>query len=812
MNHKPRVFDRSRCLATHLRNTVHCRLHDWTPTPAQLLIIAVAAFAAPDARAQGAPFGPWASFSDGAYTCTPNAMENLGTISKPIDPYPAGTRVVVYSARCTINNLSPEYRTYIAYMDAQSTWTPIHFDRVNGDNGGTDNEGATTSALLYAASFGHDPYLVGYYESDADSNNPFRAFRYDLTTGAFLDLGTFPSARSFDSSAAMGVNMDGTVVVGASDLLVNGGRQSHAFRWTEALGLVDLTPSGYGGFNGASVAYDTNEAGDVVVGQVQVSASGFRAFRWTLTDAATGAGTMTDLGPDSYNATAISGDGSVVGGVMHAYETVNGVASDFLHAMRWTQGTGVTDLGVLPGHTRSAVTAMSLNGAILVGISDAGAGGFFTYPRLYDDTYSDNALAFRWTAATGMRDLNQLLTDAGVDMAGVVLRTAKSISEDGEYIGGEAKFPGVDDLSPYVIRYVDATNGAATPSGAAFDLETEMTDGNGPTTPTDPTDPTTPTDPTSPTDPTGPVNPEPPIAGITTLASVQSSVDRLARTRRAIAAQQHAAAAAVLGENERIVAPTQVGPYATGGSVAGGGTARLNVRPGVSFLGGLSYGTQGYRSSRLSDVFLIAGKLRYVHDLSPGWHILTEVGGFWSPSGGYHFDRAYANGAGSASGKGEADGEQSYFFGRAGLVADIGRKNEVALSGEIGRQSIRTDAYVEEDSAANPFPALVSKARDHATVGKLRVQWTHALSDRLDATLWGAGARAFSIKSDLAATVLGIGTVLPVRQRYTWAEYGGRVSYRLTENVSLGVLANGASGNSGMGTRIHVGGDIRLLF
>lgn len=732
-------------------------------------------------------------------------MENLGTTTKPISPFPAGTRIVVYSAICTINDVSPVQRTYIAYMDAHSTWTPIHFERVNGGDG-KDNAAATTSKLLYAASFGHDPYLVGYYESDADSNQPFRAFRYDLTTRAFLDLGTLPSARSFDSSAAMGVNMDGTVVVGASDLLVNGGRQTHAFRWTQALGLTDLTPAGYGGFNGASVAYDTNEAGDVVVGQVQVSASGFRAFRWTLTDAATGSGTMTDLGPDSYNATTVSGDGTVIGGVMRGFETVNGISSDFLHAMRWTQGGGLIDLGVLPGHTRSAVTGMSLNGAILVGISDTGAGGFFTYPRLYDDTYSDNARAFRWTAATGMKDLNTLLTAAGVDMAGVVLRTAKSISEDGQYIGGEAKFPGVDGLSPYVIRYVDATNGVATPSGAAFNLKTELTDGNSPTTPTNPTNPTTPTD------PTGPGNPEPPIAGITTLASVQSSMDRLARARRGIAAQQHAAAAVLLGENERIMAPDQVGPYATGGSVGVGGTARINVRDGLSFLGGLSYGTQGYRSSRLSDVFLIAGRLRYLQRLARGWHGLVEAGGFWSPSGDYRFDRVYANGAGSVSGRGDTNGEQTYFFGRVGLVANAGRKDEVALSGEIGRQSIRTNSYFEEDSAANPFPALISKTTDHATVGKIRAQWSHALSDRVDATLWGAGARAFTVDGTLTASVLGIGTVEAAKQHYTWAEYGGRVSYRLTDALSLGILADGASGGSAMGTRVHVGGDIRLLF
>jgi hypothetical protein len=71
--------------------------------------------------------------------------------------------------------------------------------------------------------------------------------------------------------------------------------------------------------------------------------------------------------------------------------------------------------------------------------------------------------AFRWTAATGVRDLNALLADAGVNMADVTLLDARGMSEDGQFIVGAGNFAGAQRA--YIVRYDDgAQSGAPEPS------------------------------------------------------------------------------------------------------------------------------------------------------------------------------------------------------------------------------------------------------------------------------------------------------------------------------------------------------------
>lgn len=293
---------------------------------------------------------------------------------------------------------------------------------------------------------------------------------------------------------------------------------------------------------------------------------------------------------------------------------------------------------------------------------------------------------------------------------------------------------------------------------------------------------------------------------------MQSSVDRLGAARRAIMAQQHALAAPLLGDNDRIIAASRAGVFATAGSVAGGATGRVNIGQGVALLGGLSYGAAGYRSSRIEDVFLLAAKLRYVHNLSATGHLLAEIGGFWSPSGSYAFTRSYVNGAGTAKGIGRSNADQHYIFARVGGVFEPGRNDELALSAELGRQSLSTDGYREPQSVTNPFEAQVSAARDTATVAKAKLQWSHDFSDRVDATIWGAVAHQFSQASTLRVDLPGFGALVPIPQDATFGEFGGRIGYRLTDRVVINAFANGATGSFAGETRVHVGGSLNVVF
>ncbi len=191
-------------------------------------------------------------------------------------------------------------------------------------------------------------------------------------------------------------------------------------------------------------------------------------------------------------------------------------------------------------------------------------------------------------------------------------------------------------------------------------------------------------------------------------------------------------------------------------------------------------------------------------------HPFAEVGGWYAPSGTYQFSRAYTNGAGMAVGTGSTSGEQSYVFGRAGLAFNVTPADELAFSGEIGRQTLDTAAYAEAISAGNPFNATVSSGQDRMTVGKVRGQWTHAFSPTFDATIAVAGARAFDYSSSLVATVAGVGTLRPALRNPSWIEDSARISYRLTDIIRIEAFVNSVSGLDGGDTRVHVGGGLRI--
>jgi probable HAF family extracellular repeat protein len=194
---------------------------------------------------------------------------------------------------------------------------------------------------------------------------------------------------------AHAVSADGQVIVGVGDP-VDGTPGNSAFRWTAPGGMVrlDLTGASYGD------AYAVNADGSVVSGYIYTSA-GKRAAIWT--NAGVGHGALQNLGTlcSSCCAAAFSqgyGGINAAGTVVSGDGTANGSCSG--HAFRWVSngmgGGTMTDLGHLPGQfaTDSLSFGLSGDGSVVVGQSQA----------------SNNDQAFRWSQATGMRDIGFALT------------------------------------------------------------------------------------------------------------------------------------------------------------------------------------------------------------------------------------------------------------------------------------------------------------------------------------------------------------------------------------------------------------------
>jgi probable HAF family extracellular repeat protein len=108
------------------------------------------------------------------------------------------------------------------------------------------------------------------------------------------------------------------------------------------------------------------------------------------------------------------------------------------HAFLWTSA-GIVDLGTLGGGS-SAASGVSADGSVVVGVSQIAGNSDYH--------------AFRWTRLTGMQDLNTLLTKAGIDMTVITLHEAVAISGNGEFIGGQATFPGTRSHA-FIMRFVD---------------------------------------------------------------------------------------------------------------------------------------------------------------------------------------------------------------------------------------------------------------------------------------------------------------------------------------------------------------------
>jgi probable HAF family extracellular repeat protein len=263
---------------------------------------------------------------------------------------------------------------------------------------------------------------------ESNSNLGGEGFRWQA--GSMVGLGSLPGGEP--GSSAQAVSADGSVVVGSGFVNEGFGVQSMAARRTGAGPLVALgrLPGGV-----YSAAQGVSADGSVIVGYSQ-SNSGDQAFRWTAFGGMVGLGDLAG-GAFSSNALGVSGDGAVVVG-----QSTSGTGPQ---AFRWTKAAGMIGLGYLPGGNGSIAYASSGDGSVVVG--SAAVNGV------------DHA--FIWDAANGMRDLREVLIDAGVaDPTDWQLRTAYGVSADGLTVVGHGADPGDNDRA--WIATLDEARSAST--------------------------------------------------------------------------------------------------------------------------------------------------------------------------------------------------------------------------------------------------------------------------------------------------------------------------------------------------------------
>ncbi len=344
-----------------------------------------------------------------------------------------------------------------------------------------------------------------------------------------------------------------------------------------------------------------------------------------------------------------------------------------------------------------------------------------------------------------MKDLNNVLTKAGVDMTDITLLTATTVSQSGQYIGGAAIFPDTagGDTTGYLARYCD-----------------DATDG-------------------------------PCVDGFTTPSSVATSFADVAQQQSSVANNVGGTADGLLGFNQPVGGGSELGGFGAAGSFTLGTSGRWDLTSNTTLIGGIAFTQQSYSGVDVTSAGLAAAGLRYTtprgHDLAA----FIEGGGWLAPAMDLTFSRTYANGAGTATGTGSTNGFMGDVYARAGVVWTPKPTREIALSATVGHTWLNVAGYAEAGSASNPFPATFSDRSAGASFVKVQVQWTEALTPKWDMTLSGAIGRTFGSSGPLAASVTGVGAASVTPAEYTFEEYGARLGYKLNARDTIDVFAFG---------------------
>lgn len=285
--------------------------------------------------------------------------------------------------------------------------------------------GPTGSARAFALS-ANGAAVVGVV--DYGSFSPLGTQAFLWTSQGTTLLGDLPGGVSVvPRSFARGVSADGSVIVGIGES--DSGNEA----WRYHVAAATFEPLGdLPGGQFASWAYGVSADGNTVVGQSYADANQ-QAIVWTPQGGMVGLGYLPTLpgSTPASSAEAANADGSVIVG----WSRSSAAGLNGQEAFRWVRGVGMQPLGDLSGGAVfSAAYAVTPDGSVVVGrASIQGSCGPFGC--------GSEGRAFIWTDANGMRNIQELLADANIDLTGWRLQEARGVSADGRIVVGNGINP-----------------------------------------------------------------------------------------------------------------------------------------------------------------------------------------------------------------------------------------------------------------------------------------------------------------------------------------------------------------------------------
>lgn len=262
-------------------------------------------------------------------------------------------------------------------------------------------------------------YISGTLLNDASGF--YEMGRYSTASSTWTALGSLGASSDGSASSGWGMSGDGSTVVGLG--WINAGN-AHAINWTSGSGVVDM---GSSVMDRSTRANSANHDGSVIVGW-QDAEDGFRQAAVWRNGVQT---VITDQNGFSVSeASDVDSAGTwVVGG--------NGPTEQ---AWRWSEATGLEELGILAGgfFVRGAATAISGDGSTIIG-----------YERGFGPPTA--GIGFIWRDGVGMVNLTEYVQGLGIDTQGLVLSLPLGISEDGKTIVGAGRPEDGFGIVPWVV-------------------------------------------------------------------------------------------------------------------------------------------------------------------------------------------------------------------------------------------------------------------------------------------------------------------------------------------------------------------------
>lgn len=336
----------------------------------------------------------------------------------------ASACLLVAAAGCT-TNVAAQTSTFVGLGSAASTASRISNDGrvVTGETGGMAWRWTAVSGI---ESIGSLPGAVENIPNCIDGNGRTIAGRSELIRGdgesyrpfvwrQGLGIQELPLPAGAIFGYALGMSANSNKICGHVVFRVIPTNEEHGYIWDNGIPTFDL---GYRRWPAAIC-----NSGERVVG-FDYAGTEARAFSWTQE---TGVVLLNmPAGVTTSDAHNISGDCNWIVG------WYGNPATGRQAPFRWSESTGLQDLGPLPGSESgfSIATASNQDGSVIVGSASSPAG-------------SNKATV--WTAALGTVRVEDLLIADGVLPPGWDLYTAQDVSGDGRTIVGIGRHNGVTE-------------------------------------------------------------------------------------------------------------------------------------------------------------------------------------------------------------------------------------------------------------------------------------------------------------------------------------------------------------------------------